>query len=94
MVRSLVSFPIPQPFLLLSHSIMPSRPSDSWITNLTATMSSVSSVPSPSISTSGNTGSTTARFVTLGSRMVQGGSGSGTEGEYDGGGQACPFVFV
>ena len=73
---------------------MSSRPADSWITDLTASLASVSSVPSPSDSASGNTGSTAARFVTLGSRMTQGGSSSRTEGEYDGGAKrAHLFLF-
>jgi hypothetical protein len=50
--------------------------------------------PFPSDSASGNTGSTAARFVTLGSRMTQGGSSSRTEGEYDGGAKrAHLFLF-
>jgi hypothetical protein len=77
-----------------THSIMLSRPADSWITDLTASLASVSSVPSPSDSASGNTGSTAARFVTLGSRMTQGGSSLRTEGEYDGGAKrAHLFLF-
>jgi hypothetical protein len=62
-----------------------SRPTDSWITDLRETLAATAS--SPLISTSG---STTARFVSVGSRMIpdpltMSGSGGVPDGEYDGG---------
>jgi len=87
---------VPVSLLLLAstHSIMSLRPADSWITDLTPTLTSVSSAHSPSIASSTNTGSTAGRFAGLGSRMAQGSSGTGNEGEYNGGAKrAHLFLF-
>ncbi len=70
------------------------RPADSWITDLTPTLTLMSSAHSPSIASSTNTGSTAGRFAILGSRMAQGSSGTGNEGEYNGGAKrAHLFLF-
>jgi len=70
-----------------------SRSSDDWITELSGVLTATAS--SPSISTSG---STTARFVNVGSRMIQDspaapGLGSVSDGEYDGGAKRA-FLFL